>query len=110
MIFKSFQASDAIKVIFVDKDFTQKKVLEDLFPNSRILLCAFHVIKVFKTEIAKENLSVNEKQALLASFKELLYSPTEDAFYQNESKFTNLCSDQMSNYYKENWGNIVQLW
>ena len=39
-------------VIIIDKDFTEWAVLKNLFPNSVILLCTFHVLKWWKTMIA----------------------------------------------------------
>ncbi len=94
----------------MDKDFTQKKVLADEFPNSKVLLCIFHVIKAVKTEIAKQNICLEEKQKTLDAFRSILYSTSDEAVKENENRLFSFCSDLFAKYYRSNWGNIVELW
>ena len=39
--------SDEIRVIVIDKDFTEYKVLTNTFPQAKVLFGQFHVIKCF---------------------------------------------------------------
>jgi len=56
-------------VNIIDKDLTNINLLEKYFPDTRILLCTFHVIKWFKTLLnTKEILDgakLHEKSAML---------------------------------------------
>jgi hypothetical protein len=60
--------------ILVDKDFNEISILKEVFPNTRILLCEFHVLKVsyFKifphyVDISYSNLSLKQRP-LVSSF------------------------------------------
>ena len=54
------------EMIFVDRDFTQKAVLEAIFPKVPIPICAFQVMKTLKLHVSREKLHVKEKQELLS--------------------------------------------
>ncbi len=101
---------EMLKTIFVDKDFTQKLVLENEFPKSKVLLCSFHVLKAVKTNIAKEALPAEIKQGLFQAFRKILYSRTEEAFKANEEDFLFACSEKLKGYYQSNWGNDPFPW
>jgi hypothetical protein len=114
LFFKTFKSHNSswteIRTIFVDKDFTQKQILEQEFPACKVLLCAFHVMKAMKTYIAKEKLTAEDKHELLQSFKKVLYSKTEEDFHCNQATFLELCSPTMQNYYTTNWGSDPFSW
>ena len=50
-----------IKVIIVDKVLTNLDVLRVAFPNARILLCSFHVIKWVRSVIGKLVITIEKK-------------------------------------------------
>ena len=43
--------SNEIRVIVIDKDFTEYQVMTNEFPQAKILLCQLHVIKCFNTMV-----------------------------------------------------------
>ncbi|EGZ19477.1 hypothetical protein PHYSODRAFT_376136, partial [Phytophthora sojae] len=49
--FQSVNDWEMTKVIMVDKDLNEIEVLKSMFPNARILLCHFHVIKWLRTAV-----------------------------------------------------------
>jgi len=99
-----------IEVIFVDKDFTQMDQLQAHFASASVLICAFHVMKTLKFHIAKERVSVKEKQELLAAFQRILYARQDDVYIRMEEAFLALASPKLSFYYKACWGNTPQMW
>ena len=109
-IFLLFQVLLSTRVILVDKDYNQIKLLREEFPHARVLLCAIHVIKAFKNRLAKENLSVEEKNLILDAFKQVLYSKNEDIFVENQTKMKNLCSQDLAAYYSDNWEDCSEMW
>jgi hypothetical protein len=40
-----------IRAFMIDKDFKERKLLRTHFPNARILLCHYHVIKYFAKKV-----------------------------------------------------------
>ncbi|OWY90355.1 hypothetical protein PHMEG_00041550, partial [Phytophthora megakarya] len=50
---------DNVAVIMIDKDFTELSVLKEEFPNARILLCHFHVVKYLQEEEIKAKYDLN---------------------------------------------------
>ena len=109
-MFKKVNDDKDINVFFVDRDYTQLDVLNESWPSVPVLICAFHVMKTLKTNIAKEKLHVTEKQALLTSFKRALYCRTEESFKEKESEFLDQCTAGLREYYAKNWGNDPATW
>ena len=56
------------------QDFKEWKILEELFPDSRILLCHFHVLKWMKKIISSAPVVMNLRVQIYESFRKLLYS------------------------------------
>lgn len=48
---KSLPGSENIKTFMCDKDFTEMKVIESLFPEASIEICLFHTMKAMKKKI-----------------------------------------------------------
>ena len=67
---------DRTKVIIIDKDFTEMKILENLFPKASVLLCTFHVIKYLKQKVSGELIPVSQKAKIMAGIKKVIYSRT----------------------------------
>jgi hypothetical protein len=40
-----------VRVFVIDKDFRERSILRTHFPDARILLCHYHVIKVFAKKV-----------------------------------------------------------
>lgn len=55
--FRSFKQNSPawsdIKVVVVDKDFSEIEVLSEALPEARVIRCHFHVIDYIKREISK---------------------------------------------------------
>ena len=73
--------------IFVDKDFTQMSVLTEIFPTSNIFICAFHICKIWKTEIAKERIDITEKHALFQNLRSMMYCTSTTKFAELLAQF-----------------------
>jgi len=57
-------------------------------------------MKTLKFHIAKERVSVKEKQELLAAFQRILYARQDDVYIRMEEAFLALASPKLSSYYK----------
>lgn len=81
------------RLIMIDKDLKEDKILKDNFPNAQLLFCFWHVQKIFKKNIKDPN--------LLDLLDKMMNSNSEDEWnehYGNYSFF--LLSDYLSNRFK----------
>ena len=73
------------QVFMTDNDLKERDCLKKHFPNSRLLLCQFHVLKAVWAWLLKQSHSihVNDRQQTYFLFKKVLYSNTESTFFKN---------------------------
>ena len=64
----------------VDKDFTEFQVLQELFPQSRCLLCLFHVPKFLRPLINTATESPEKKTEIYELLDSLIHARDEDQF------------------------------
>lgn len=66
---------DQVVSVVIDKDFTEWKVLEESFPNAKILLCQFHAISYWKKIMKRSVYGIKTAQSeeLLALMVKLLF-------------------------------------
>lgn len=101
-----------IKVFMTDKDFTERKVLRDLFPSSKLLLCQFHVFQIFQRTFTKSKMNISEKtrKKLLECLKNMSNSSSEFVYNINYIKFCKIASPEAKQYFRDNWENIKTEW
>ena len=100
-----------LKVIFVKKTFSRQKALQAVFPNTAILLHSIHVVKIVKSQIAKETqVSPEDKLSLVETFKRVVHSKTEYEFKQNEESFLFVCPVKLKEYYLSSMANDAKAW
>lgn len=78
-------AWEAVRVIMVDKDFREINVFKEAFPDARILLCTFHVLKWLKGEMKNSNkkygrYSSSEFDEMYARVSEMTYAEDEATY------------------------------
>lgn len=91
------------KIILTDDDLTERKILQKHWPESKMLLCTFHVLKaVWKwLNIARNGILKDDRPYHYKLFKNILYSQTKEdldiniqalqanAKYENYKKYIN---------------------
>ncbi len=99
-----------MKIVFVDKDFTEIEALKNVFgSNAEVLLCIFHVIKVFKKKVSELVLPVEEKKELLIVLKKMVYADTDDEITKLLDKVKNM-DEGLYQYMQCNWMNCTPMW
>ena len=106
-----------VRVIMVDKDLNEIRVLRLRFPGVRILICHFHVLKYLKTAAHKVEfgkLSKDDHDALEALLKNLLRSDSAGAYKGNLFSVEMFCvkADFMRfyDYLIANWDSCKDMW
>ena len=64
------------KTVMMDKDFIEREVFSRNFPDAKLRICLFHVLRSFWREVTAEKMRINEKQrdALLETIQKIAYS------------------------------------
>ncbi|KAE9115003.1 hypothetical protein PF006_g19376 [Phytophthora fragariae] len=123
-----------VAVIMVDKDLTEIGVLEKKFPNARVLLCRFHVLKWFRQIRTDDRFALSRvlQNEMLLRIKQMVYSKSasdyeaardelfdmlEESLKPNATKDRsklNDSSDKKSHpfigYFNENWESCRRRW
>ena len=117
--FKSL--SDAEPSYFlIDKDLTEWRVIEDVFPNCLVLLCTFHSLKWLQQIIYTARASSEEHVRLYQAFSSLLYARDEEMFQEKLEAFKEMAegvevraSGKESDlwlYFTKNWLTYRRQW
>ena len=107
-------------IFLIDKDFTEMGSIKKVFPLSIILLCIFHCLKYKRTLFSTIPDVVERKNEVMVQFKRVLYSNTEEIFFEENSKFLELIEGlqvrrdkkyvSLKGYYEKNWLNCSNMW
>ncbi|OWZ07168.1 LOW QUALITY PROTEIN: hypothetical protein PHMEG_00020476 [Phytophthora megakarya] len=84
---------DMLRVIVVDKDLNEIRVLESNFPEARILICHFHVIKYLKEMRAKPEfgkMSSDDASQVDAAIHRMVYASSEDDYKDSHESLEGL--------------------
>ena len=95
-VFKSLLPDDAFygrgsrgpKHFMTDDDSCERKCLQNSWDESVLLLCIFHVFQAVNTWLwdAKHKIDKSDRKPLYRLIKAIVYSPTEEKFYENIRK------------------------
>ncbi|POM72917.1 Secreted protein [Phytophthora palmivora] len=109
------------KVIMVDKDLNEIGVLRSMFPDVRILLCHFHVLKWLQGVVRDDKKYETYSSNVLKQLKQFDYcvhnmvmSKSMDALQNHADEFKLLvCRDGRSTlwtYFESNWMECKEVW
>ena len=100
----------SIKTIIIDKDFTEIKVLRERFPDARVLLCTFHVVKAMRLRISGiEGLCLESKQQLLSAAKKLINTTSEKHFEETLQEIE-VSNKDFHQYLVASWIPMKDMW
>ena len=111
-------------IIIIDKDFTEIKSLETVFPHSLILLCLFHVLKYWKGMVSTAPVVQNVKNNILELMRSMLYASSRDQYLELYNKFnkdakgivirvkrrSEMVYEDLVNIFAQNWNSCVDMW
>ncbi|POM65557.1 Hypothetical protein PHPALM_18705 [Phytophthora palmivora] len=102
--------------VVIDKDFTEWKVLEECFPEAKILLCQFHAISYWKKVMKRSiyGIKIAQGEELLGLMIKLLYSSTQDAYDTHYRNLKDSCHRNKKQaffaYFDKNWNSCNEMW
>eukprot|EP00644_Phytophthora_capsici_P007033 jgi/Phyca11/103913/e_gw1.8.554.1 len=107
----------SLRVIIVDKDLNEIRVLEANFPDARVLICHFHVIKYLKEMRAKPEfgkLSAEDASQIDGAVHKMVYALSEDKYSEAHDSLKGICErcgmDAFFAYFEKNWDASRERW
>ena len=99
-------------VILTDKDMGGRSVFGGEFPNARLQICLFHVLRSFKREInpGKMGITSGEKLTVLEIIQKIAYAPSEAEYNKNYQDLRSTQLHRVIAYFETNWHPIKQQW
>jgi hypothetical protein len=106
-----------VQVIVVDKDINEIRVLETHFPEARVLVCHFHVIKYLREMGAKPEFGKvfsDDASQIDACVHKMVYADSAAAYDASHVSFGGLC-DRIGiygffAYFEKNWHTSQERW
>jgi len=106
-----------LRVIVVDKDLNEIRVLETNFTEARVLICHFHVIKYLKEMRAKPEfgkVSSDDASQIDACVHKMVYADSAAAYDAAHASFGGLCDrigiSGFLAYFEKNWHTSQHRW
>ncbi|ETI45977.1 hypothetical protein F443_09612 [Phytophthora nicotianae P1569] len=85
---------NSLRVIVVDKDLNEIKVLESDFPEARVLICHFHVIKYLNEKRSKPEfgkISGDDASQIDAAVHKIVYAESEEKYNEAHESLKGIC-------------------
>ncbi|OWY97736.1 hypothetical protein PHMEG_00031663 [Phytophthora megakarya] len=104
-----------VKVFVTDKAFHEKAVLAEAFPESRQLLCLFHVVTWLEKQAAKLSTGTAlEKEKLKAALSALMYSTSQRHYDEGKHYLLKLLENnedhELYRFFMVNWDARKEEW
>ncbi|XP_022161593.1 uncharacterized protein LOC111027507 [Myzus persicae] len=101
-----------IKCIMADKDFTERNVFKQQFPDSQILICIFHCLRSMSHEITCEKMKINYEERLmcLEIIQDIVYAKNATHYDEIHKKLESTNINTVIDYFNKNWHGIITEW
>ena len=94
-----------------DKDMTERNVLSEQFPQSKLLICLFHTLRTMRREVSTEKLGISqrERSMYLEILLKLVYARNEEEYSKLYDELKN-APQRVVEYFDSNWHSIRHEW
>ena len=100
------------KTVMTDKDFIEREVFSRNFPDAKLRICLFHVLRSFRREVTAEKMSINKKQrdALLETIQKIAYSRSLTEYETHKQTLLNQNVPALDSYFIRSREPIKEEW
>nr|XP_054925609.1 uncharacterized protein LOC129384325 isoform X1 [Dermacentor andersoni] len=98
----------ACRVVMIDKDMNELRILTKILPNSEILLCTWHVQQCFQQKVNEK--ARLQRDQLLPLLKKIVYSFTVQDYLDRLAELEAMASKDFISYYMQNWHSCKEMW
>ena len=113
-IIQSFKASNPtwsnVRVIVIDKDFTELQALQIEFPQASILYCQFHVIKCFFKQLSDLDVSKDNRDEARQLIRAIVYAKSEPEYERMKQELFDATNVAFKQYFLSNWDSCREKW
>ncbi len=92
----------------------EETAITDTFPNARVLLCQFHVLKWFQKKRTEFDLDRQEQNELSLMIRTLVYASSLESYVTNRDQFfSKLIKKNKTDfiqYFNKNWESCKEKW
>ena len=99
-------------VVITDKDLTERKVFKELFPQAKLQLCLWHVLRTFNREVTVVKMGMHEQDLkhALSLLERMAHSRSVEDFDESCNKFKLIDNQPLQDYFVKNWYRIKEQW
>ena len=110
LLIKRNPCTKDIKVVMADKDFTEREVFANAFPQASLLICLFHTLRTFRREVTVEKMviTVGQRAYALEMFQKMAYSRSVDEYDSYYTDFKSSAPRSVVSYFDNNWHPIKE--
>ncbi|GMF25829.1 unnamed protein product [Phytophthora fragariaefolia] len=108
---------EKLRVIIVDKDLNEIRVLEANFPDARILICHFHAIKYLKEMRSKpgfRKVAADDASQIDSAVHKMVYAVSSEEYRAAHRSLKGLCERigviGFFDYFQRNWHTCQDRW
>ncbi len=100
------------KIIIGDKDFADRSVYTDYFPEVALQICLYHVLATFNREVTtiKRKITAQQRTEALNILQKLVYSRSKESYDKLYKQLCDLKLESVTAYFNENWHTIRDEW
>ena len=109
--FKSFNPSwFNVRVIVIDKDFTELPALEQEFPQASVFFCQFHVTKYLFKQIVDLDVAKENRELARESIRRLVNADNEESYAALKQELYDNTNHAFQGYFIKNWDVCREKW
>lgn len=100
------------KVILGDKDFADRSIYKEKFPDAELQICLWHVLVALKREVTttKRDITKFQRELALEILEKLVYCRSAESYDKLYQELLDLNLEKVTDYYNDNWHNIRDEW
>ncbi|RLN02859.1 hypothetical protein BBJ28_00021202 [Nothophytophthora sp. Chile5] len=98
--FKDTIGRNITETFVIDKDLTEWRVLEEVYPHAKVLLCQFHALMAVKKKVSApmSNIPPRKREVLEADWHHLIYADTIADFERDTKTMARHCKKISSGF------------
>ncbi|XP_050062429.1 uncharacterized protein LOC114120259 [Aphis gossypii] len=101
-----------IKRIMADKDFTERNVFKEQFPDSQILIYIFYCLRSISRKLTCEKMKINsgDRIMVLEIIQSMVFAKNDTDYDEIHKKLEDTNMETVINYFNKNWHGIKTEW
>ena len=100
----------SVRVVIIDKDFTEWRVLKEEFPNATVLFCQWHVIKAMFKKVVDCGVAKSDRDEARELIRCLVHAKDESGYEKLRQDVFDATNDEFKQYFLKNWDNCQNMW